>query len=131
MQRLKNLEAVFLKEEVKVMQGDALKITDNRTGKTYQVSVKGSKDCDFVSAKDFTKISSESKEPLRIYDPGYMNTICSTSKICYIDGDKGVLEYRGIPIQQLAEKSSFLEVAFLLIHGELPDKNQHHSFSDK
>jgi len=53
-----------------------------------------------------------------------MNTICSTSKICYIDGDKGILEYRGIPIEQLAEKSSFLEVAFLLIHGELPDKIQ-------
>jgi citrate synthase len=73
------------------MEGESLKITDNRTGKHYEVSVKTSKDCDFVSAKDFTKISSESKEPLRIYDPGYMNTICSTSKICYIDGDKGVL----------------------------------------
>lgn len=60
-----------------------------------------------------------------------MNTICSTSKISYIDGDKGVLEYRGYPIEQLAEKSSFLEVAFLLIHGELPDKSQGEIFNEK
>jgi len=70
-----------------------------------------------VNAKDFTKITSEDKEPLRIYDPGYMNTICSTSRISFIDGDKGVLEYRGYPIEQLAEKSNFLEVSFLLIYG--------------
>lgn len=60
-----------------------------------------------------------------------MNTICSTSRISYIDGDKGILEYRGYPIEQLAEKSSFLEVAFLLIHGELPDKNQLNVFDEK
>lgn len=60
-----------------------------------------------------------------------MNTICSTSKISYIDGDKGVLEYRGYPIEQLAENSTFLEVAFLLIHGELPSKNQFNDFSGK
>ena len=60
-----------------------------------------------------------------------MNTICSTSKICYIDGDKGILEYRGYPIEQLAEKSSFVEVAFLLIHGELPSKEQLQTFNDK
>ena len=60
-----------------------------------------------------------------------MNTICNTSKICYIDGDEGVLEYRGYPIEQLAEKSTFLEVAFLLIYGELPAKNQLAHFSEK
>jgi citrate synthase len=60
-----------------------------------------------------------------------MNTICSTSKICFIDGDKGVLEYRGYPIEQLAEKASFLEVAFLLIHGELPSKTQLDTFNQK
>ena len=95
------------------------------------MSVKESKDCFYVSAKDFGKIKGEDKEPLRIYDPGYMNTICSTSKICYIDGDKGVLEYRGYPIEQLAEKASFLEVAFLLIHGELPSKTQLDTFNQK
>lgn len=60
----------------------------------------------------------------RSYDPGYMNTACARSKICYIDGDKGKLTYRGYPIEQLAEKSTFLEVAFLLINGELPSKKQ-------
>lgn len=60
-----------------------------------------------------------------------MNTICSTSKISYIDGDKGVLEYRGYPIEQLAENSTFLEVAFLLIHGELPSKGQLDNFTEK
>lgn len=84
-----------------------------------------------MNAKDFAKISDDNKEPLRIYDPGYMNTICSTSKISYIDGDKGVLEYRGYPIEQLAENSTFLEVAFLLIHGELPSKGQLDQFTDK
>ena len=79
--------------------------------------MKESKDSYFVNAKDFGRITDENKAPLRIYDPGYMNTICSTSKISYIDGDKGVLEYRGYPIEQLAENSTFLEVAFLLIHG--------------
>lgn len=92
-------------------------MVDNRTGKSYEVSVKESKDCYFVSAKDFGKIKVEGSDPLRIYDPGYINTICSTSKICYIDGDKGVLEYRGYAIEQLAEKASFLEVTFLLIYG--------------
>ena len=81
------------------MEGnDFLKITDNRTGttflkvgKSYEVTVKTTKDAYFVNAKDFGKIQSDDKEPLRIYDPGYMNTICSTSKISFIDGDKGVL----------------------------------------
>ena len=61
---------------------------------------------------------------IRSYDPGYMNTINCTSKISFIDGDKGILEYRGYPIEQLAEKSNFLEVAFLLIYGELPTLRQ-------
>lgn len=90
------------KEPIKFMEGDHLKITDNRTGKSYEISVQESKDAYFVKAKDFGKIQTPDKEPLRIYDPGYMNTICSTSRICYIDGDKGILEYRGYPIEQLA-----------------------------
>jgi len=61
---------------------------------------------------------------LRVYDPGYTNTASATSRICYIDGPKGVLEYRGIPIEQLAEKSTFLEVAHLLLYGNLPSKQQ-------
>lgn len=77
------------------------------------------------------KIKDTQGNPLRIYDPGYMNTICATSNICYIDGDKGVLEYRGIPIEELAEKSTFLEVSFLLIFGELPNRAQLETFQDK
>jgi len=60
-----------------------------------------------------------------------MNTINCTSKISFIDGDKGILEYRGIPIEQLAEKSTFLEVAFLLIYGELPTKNQYNYWCER
>ena len=119
------------KEPVKVLDGDSLKITDNRTGKSYDITVKETKDAYFVNAKDFAKLKGDDQEPLRIYDPGYMNTICSTSKICFIDGDKGVLEYRGYPIEQLAESASFLEVAFLLIHGALPSRKQLDTFNDK
>lgn len=102
MKRLESLSLCLSKEPIKFMEGDHLKITDNRTGKSYEISVQESKDAYFVKAKDFGKIQTPDKEPLRIYDPGYMNTICSTSRICYIDGDKGILEYRGYPIEQLA-----------------------------
>lgn len=104
---------------------------DNRTGKTTKLVIKESKDSYFIGAKDVGKLKDHKEEPLRIYDPGYMNTICNTSKISYIDGDKGVLEYRGIPIEQLAANSSFLEVAFLLIFGDLPGKTQLKSFEEK
>ena len=62
---------------------------------------------------------------LAVYDPGFVNTASCRSSVTYIDGDKGILEYRGYPIEQLAEKSTFLEVAYLLIHGQLPDKVQY------
>lgn len=131
MERLQRIQVALESEEVKVIDGDRLKIVDNRTGKAYEVTVKESKDCYFIQSKDFTKIEDKQGEPLRLYDPGYMDTICNTSRISYIDGDKGVLEYRGIPIEQLAEKSTFLEVAFLLIFGELPSKNQLNTFQEK
>lgn len=73
------------------MEGDRLKVVDNRTGKSYEISVKESKDCYFVNSKDVGKITDKHDEPLRLYDPGYMDTICNTSRISYIDGDKGVL----------------------------------------
>ena len=60
----------------------------------------------------------------RSYDPAFMNTVSCISKISYIDGDKGILEYRGYPIEQLAENSTFLETSFLVIYGELPTKKQ-------
>jgi citrate synthase len=113
---------------------DTLTITDNRTGETYEVEVtdgairamelRGIK----VSDDDFGMLS---------YDPGFKNTASCRSEITFIDGDAGILEYRGYPIDQLAEQSSFLEVAYLLIHGELPTADEmdawtheitHHTF---
>lgn len=66
---------------------------------------------------------------MRWYDPSLGNTICASSQICFIDGEKSVLTYRGYPIEQLAERSTYLEVAFLLIYGELPDATQLANFS--
>jgi citrate synthase len=68
---------------------------------------------------------------LKIFDPAYGNTAVVESSICFIDGDEGILEYRGYPIEELAEKSTFLEVAYLLLYGELPTKvfaSKHHIF---
>ena len=98
----------------------SLTVVDNRSGKTIEIAVKNG----FIEAKDLGKLKNSEGENLMLYDPGYMQTICCTSKISYIDGDKGILEYRGYPIEELAEKSTFLEVAFLLIFGELPTKAQ-------
>lgn len=95
-------------------------MTDHRTNKTYNLKVQNG----FILATDLAKLKDKEGKVLRSYDPGYMNTINCTSKISFIDGDKGILEYRGIPIEQLAQHSTFLEVAFLLIFGELPTKSQ-------
>lgn len=99
---------------------NSLTITDSRSGKSYEIPVNYKGREPFVKATDIQKIKTDKSPLTRSYDPGYMNTISATSKISFIDGDKGVLQYRGYPIEQLAEKSTFLEVAFLLIHGQLP-----------
>jgi len=78
-----------------------------------------------------SKLKSDNGTVLRYYDPGYMNTISCTSKISYIDGDQGILEYRGYPIEQLAEHSTYLEVAFLVIFGELPSATQLANWENK
>lgn len=101
---------------------NTLTITDNRTGKTYTIPVHKN---NFIKGEDLAKIKAENKTALKTYDPGYMNTMNCTSAITFIDGEKGILEYRGIPIEQLAEKSEFLEVAYLLIHGSLPTLDQY------
>ena len=100
---------------------DTLTITDNRTGETYEVPVEDGT----VRAMALRDIKvSEDDFGLMTYDPAYTNTASCRSAITYIDGDKGILEYRGYPIEQLAEKSTYLEVAYLLIHGELPTQAQ-------
>ncbi len=95
----------------------SLKVTDNRTGETYDVEVNEGT----VKAMDFRQIKvSEDDFGLMTYDPAFTNTASCRSSITYIDGDAGVLEHRGYPIEQLCEGSTFLEVAYLLIHGHLP-----------
>ena len=101
---------------------DTLTITDNRTGKTYEVPITH----DTIKALDLRKIKvKEDDFGLMTYDPGFMNTASTKSTITYIDGDLGILEYRGYPIADLAEKSNFLEVAYLIMYGELPTKEQY------
>jgi citrate synthase len=74
--------------------------------------------------QDGDRPEDEVESGIRIYDPGYMNTAVIQSRITFIDGEKGILRYRGCPIEQLAEKSTFLETSYLLLYGELPTKKQ-------
>ena len=105
--------------------GETLTIRDNRTGQSYDVPIMDGT----IKASDIGKIKADDDEPgLAVYDPGFVNTASCRSSVTYIDGDKGILEYRGYPIEQLAEKSTYLEVAYLLIHGELPTKEQYESW---
>jgi citrate synthase len=100
---------------------ETLTITDNRTGKSYDVPIKNGT----VRAMDLRQIKVDENDfGLMSYDPAFMNTASCTSRITYIDGDQGILRYRGYPIEQLAEKSSYLEVAYLILHGELPSPSQ-------
>ena len=102
------------------MASETLTIIDNRTGKQYEVPIKNGA----VKATDLFQIRVTEDDGIVIYDPGFMNTASCQSKITYIDGDKGILRYRGYPIEQLAEKSSYLETAYLILHGELPTSSQ-------
>jgi citrate synthase len=77
----------------------SLSITDSRTGKTYEIPIHYKGREPHIMSTDIQKIKAETSPLTRVYDPGYMNTISATSKICYIDGDKGILEYRGYPIE--------------------------------
>jgi citrate synthase len=113
---------------------DTLTIVDNRTGETYEVPIEEGA----IRSMDLRQIKvSDDDFGLLAYDPAFKNTANVRSEVTYIDGDAGILRYRGYPIEQLAESSSFLEVAYLLIHGQLPDRDQfdawaheitHHTF---
>ena len=101
---------------------DALVVIDQRTGKSYEIPITDGT----IRAIDLRQIKTDAQDfGLMTYDPAFMNTASCRSRITYIDGDKGILRYRGYPIEQLAEKSSYLEVAYLLLNGELPTKKQH------
>ena len=104
---------------------DTLSITDNRTGKSYEIDVKDGA----IRAMDLRQIKTSNEDfGLLTYDPGFVNTASCRSRVTFIDGDQGVLLYRGYPIQQLAEKSTFMETAYLLLHGELPSEEEFRSF---
>jgi citrate synthase len=108
------------------MPKDTLTVTDNRTGKSYEFPIENG--C--IRAIDLRKIKVEDTDfGLMSYDPAFLNTANCKSTITFIDGDKGILEYRGYPIDQLAEKSTYLEVAYLIMNGELPNKKQLEEFT--
>ncbi len=103
-------------------QRDALSVTDRRTGKTYELPIVNGT----VRAMDLRQIKTAPEDfGLMSYDPAFLNTASCTSHITFIDGDKGILRYRGYPIDVLAEKCSYLEVAYLLLYGDLPSKSQY------
>ena len=98
---------------------DSLSITDNRTGQQYELEIADGT----IRATELRKIKVDEHDfGLMTYDPAFMNTAACRSAITFIDGDKGILEYRGYPIEQLAEKSTYLETSYLLLKGELPKK---------
>ena len=109
------------------MPKDTLTVTDNRTGKTYELPVTDGT----IRALDLRQIKvSDHDFGLLSYDPAYLNTASCRSSITFIDGDAGILRYRGFDVAELAEKSTYLEVAYLTLHGELPDRQQLTAFTN-
>jgi citrate synthase len=111
------------------MAADSLTITDNRTGKSYELPIMYGTFPTYgaaIRSADLRQIKvSEEDFGLMGYDPAFMNTASCKSAITFIDGERGILRYRGYPIEQIAEQSNYLEVAYLVIHGELPTKAQY------
>src|SRR5512145_816488 len=106
---------------------DTLTITDNRTGKQYEIPIKEGA----IRATDLKQIKAGGDDTgLMTYDPAFLNTAACRSAITYIDGDKGILWYRGYPIEQLAEHCTYLETAYLILFGELPTEKQLQSWVD-
>src|SRR4051794_37123270 len=100
---------------------DTLTVKDNRTGKSYEIPIQDGT----IRGIDLRQIKTgEDDFGLMSYDPAYLNTASCRSAVTYIDGDAGVLEYRGYPIEQLCEQATYLEVAYLIVHGELPNRDQ-------
>jgi citrate synthase len=106
---------------------DTLTVTDNRTGQTYELPINDGT----IRATDLKQIKGTPDDHgLMTYDPAFLNTAACRSAITYIDGDKGVLWYRGYPIEQLAESCKYLEVAYLILFGELPTEKQLTTWTD-
>jgi citrate synthase len=127
MGRLVDTES-HITESAAIEPRDSLTVIDNRTGKKYEIPIMDGT----VRAMDLRQIKVDEDDfGLMSYDPGYTNTAHCRSAITYIDGEKGVLEYRGIRIEELCEHSTYLEVAYLLIHGHLPTKAQFERWVDE
>ena len=112
---------------------DSLTVRDNRTGREYEIDIQ---DGDVINAMDLRQIKVNDDDfGMMSYDPAFSNTASTRSSITFIDGGKGILQYRGYPIEQLADRSSFLEVAYLILKGELPtqagvgraSRSEHHA----
>jgi len=127
MDRITRLNNTLTSEKLSAKKSSSFSVVDNRTGKSYELPVKNN----FISGKDLLAIKGPDGDVTRYYDPGYTNTICCTSEVGYIDGDKGILQYRGYGIEELAEKSTFTEVAYLLVYGELPTPSQYEAWNKK
>jgi citrate synthase len=102
------------------MASETLTIIDNRTGKQYEIPIKNGS----IKATDLFQIKITEDDGIVSYDPGFMNTASCQSRITYVDGDRGILRYRGYAIEQIAEQSTYLETAYLILHGELPNNSQ-------
>jgi citrate synthase len=115
-----------LQPDLSIMSAtDILEIRDSRTGKSYNVPITDGT----IRAQDLRQIRVDDSDfGMMSYDPAFMNTAACRSAITFIDGDQGILRYRGYPIEQLAEQATFLEVAYLLRHGELPTQPQYDSW---
>jgi citrate synthase len=108
------------------MSKNSLTITDNRTGKSYEIPIEDGT----IKALDLRQIKADPGDfGLMTYDPAFTNTASCRSHITFIDGDKGILNYRGYPIEELAEKSNYLEVAYLILYGELPTRPQYEAWT--
>ena len=107
---------------------DTLSVIDNRTGKKYELSINDGT----IRAMDLRQIKTAPDDfGLMTYDPAFMNTANCRSSITFIDGEKGILLYRGYPIEQLAEDSDYLETAYLILFGELPTTSQYQAWNQQ
>src|SRR6266496_1304394 len=105
-----------------------LQITDSRTGRSYEIRIRDGA----IRATDLRQIKEGEDDPgLLSYDPAFLNTASCRSAITFIDGEEGILRYRGYPIEELAEGSTFLEVAYLLLRGDLPDKAELEAWTEE
>src|SRR5277367_6663840 len=110
------------------MAKNSLSVVDNRTGKSYEIPIE---DGGVIRAAHLREIRTDARDfGLMSYDPAFTNTAACKSKITFIDGDEGILRYRGYPIEELAERSNYLEVAYLIVKGELPDPKHYAAWED-